>query len=207
MADTRLRTSFVPKKTLVQTNDQSVRVSINIFLSGGLIIFFLTLAVSGGVYLYNIYLGKQIVEETARLGQAQKAFEPALVMDVKRLDNRMIAARQVLDNHTIVSPIFEMLQANTLQSVRFTSFKFDGSKNNTIVTMDGEAQSYTSVAAQADVFSSEPSVKNFTFSNLNLNGTHGVKFTVMLDLNNSTLLYKTKYQQTEPTEETAEEVL
>jgi hypothetical protein len=206
MADTRLRTSFVPKKTLVQTGDQTVHASINLFLSGGLIVFFLTLAVSGGVYLYNIYLGKQIVEETAKLGQAQKAFEPALVLDVKKLDNRMLAARDILNKHMTVSPIFEMLQTNTLQSVRFASFKFDGSKSNTVVTMDGEAQSYTSVAAQADVFSSEPLVKNFTFSNLNLNGAHGVKFTVMLDIDSRTLLYKNKYQQA-PEETLEEEII
>jgi hypothetical protein len=72
--------------------------------------------------------------------------------------------------------------------------------------MDGEAQSYISVAAQADVFSGESTIKNFTFSNLNLNGIHGVKFTVVLDIDSQTLMYKNKYQEA-PEEVSGEEII
>ncbi|MBI2120739.1 MAG: hypothetical protein HYT94_03910, partial [Parcubacteria group bacterium] len=57
--DTRLRTSFIPKKALVlKSAPGGGRVSINLFLSLGVIIFFLTLALAGGAYLYKVLIQK-----------------------------------------------------------------------------------------------------------------------------------------------------
>jgi len=200
MVDTRLRTSFVPKKNLVTQQDTGFHASINLFLSIGVIIFFMTVAVSGGVYLYKIYLEQQTVSAGKRLEEAKKAFDPSLIVEVKKLDNRMIVAKSVLDTHTVVTPVFEMLSRATLQSIRFTDFKLQMDKTTgATLSLAGQAMTYASIANQSDSFASEEMVKNPIFSDLNLNEKEGgVQFKFSAEIDPEAVLYKTGFIPVEP---------
>lgn len=196
--DTRLRTSFIPKKTLISKSDAGGgRVSINLFLSLGVIIFFLVLAIAAGLYLYKTVIQKKIAEEGAALEKAKKAFEPSLIADVKRLDNRISTAKVVLDNHTIVLPVFDMLEALTLKTVRFTKFEYRNVKGSVpSLQLDGEAKSYSSVALLSDSFAEDERIKSPVFSNLNLNEAGGVKFSFQASLDPTMTSFKKYFELT-----------
>lgn len=169
--DTRLRTSFVPKKTLVARGDTpGNRSAINPVVSLGIIIFFLALAVSAGVFLYKALLQKQVDQEQKELIAAKDALvDEKWTNDLKRLDNRLKTSRALLDTHTVVNPIFELVSRTTLKTVRFTSFNLTIGANNTpSVKMTGEAKGYPSVALLSDSFGSEPGWKNPMFSGVTL---------------------------------------
>lgn len=198
--DTRLRTSFVPKKTLVTKGSApGVRSAVSPIVSLGIIIFSMTLAVAAGVFLYRALLQKQVDQEKADLIAAKDALvDPKWIYDVKRLDTRLKTARMLLDEHIIVTPIFELLQNSTLKTVRFLSFDFSSIEGNNVkVSMKGEATSYSSVALLSDSFNQEKSWRNPMFSDLNLSQNGTVTFSFTGSVDPSLVLYKTSFVPTE----------
>lgn len=195
--DTRLRTSFIPKKTLILKSEAGGgRVSINLFLSFGTIVFFLMIALAGGVYLYKVVIQKKITEEGVALEKAKKAFEPSLIADVKRLDNRITTAKTILAHHVVALPVFDLLEALTLKTVRFTSLNYTNAKNGSpTIQLNGEAKSYASVALLSDSFAGDERIKNPVFSNLNLNETGGVKFSFQSSLDPSMFSFQKYFEK------------
>jgi hypothetical protein len=198
--DTRLRTSFIPKKTLILKSESAGgRISINLFLSLGMIIFFLTMALAAGVYLYKIVIQKKITAEGIALEKARKAFEPSLIADVKRLDNRITTGKTILENHVVVLPVFDMLEALTLKTVRFASFDYKNTKGGApTIKLEGEAQSYSSVALLSDSFAEDARIKNPVFSNLNLSEAGGVKFSFQASLDPGMISFKKYFEESQP---------
>lgn len=198
--DTRLRTSFIPKKTLILKSESGGgRVSINLFLSFGMIVFFLMIALAAGVYLYKVVIQKKIADEGVALEKAKKAFEPSLIADVKRLDSRITVGKTILGNHVVVSPVFDTLEALTLKTVRFTKFDYKNAKGgNPVIQLGGEAKSYSSVALLSDSFVGDVRIKNPVFSNLNLNETGGVVFSFQASLDPSMVSYKKTFEVVQP---------
>ncbi len=189
--DTRLRTSFIPKKNLILKGEAGGRISFNLFLSLGTIIFSLMIALAAGEYLYKIVIQKKIANEGVALEKARKSFEPSLIADVKRLDNRITSAKTVLENHIVVLPVFDMLEGLTLKTVRFTKFEYKNPKGVApAIQLDGEAKSYASVALLSDSFAGDERIKNPVFSNLNLSDTGGVKFSFVASLDTTMVSFK-----------------
>jgi hypothetical protein len=202
--DTRLRTSFIPKKTLILKSDGGAsRVSINLFLSFGMIVFFLMIAVAGGVYLYKVVIQKKIVQEGLDLQKAEKAFELPLITDMKRLDSRITVGKSILEKHTVASTVFDTLEALTLKSVRFTKFDFQYKGSSAglgpMITLDGEARDYTSVALLSDSFAEDTRIKNPVFSNLNLNEEGRVEFSFSAALDPEMVSFKKYFERTKST--------
>jgi len=198
--DTRLRTSFVPKKTLVtKTSTSGSRSSVDPVVSFGVIVFFMALAIAAGVFLYKTLLQKQVDQEKADLIAAKDALvDSKWISSVQRLDSRLTTARSLLDSHMIVTPIFEMLQRTTLKTVRFTSFDFSTGLSNILsVTMKGEAKSYASVALLSDSFNGEKNWKNPMFSDLTLTPEGTVTFSFAGAVDPSLVSYKSSFAPAE----------
>ena len=197
--ETRLRTSFVPKKTLVARGiAQGGTGTINPFLSLGIIIFFMVVALTGGVYLYKALVQKQIDTDKADLSKARDSFQEKTVEAWRRRDNRLKVANQLLDSHTVVSPIFSLLEAATLRTTRFLDFNFTSNGPESLaITMKGEGLSYTSVALLSDSFNTQKNIKNPNFSNLSLSEKGGVTFLFSGSLDPSLVSYKNTVNQTQ----------
>ncbi len=191
--DTRLRTSFVPKKTLVTKGGSGSRALMNPLVSIGIIVFFMALAIAAGVFLYKALLQKQVDGQQADLVAAKEALvDTKWISTVKRLDLRLKTARTLLDSHTVVVPVFETLQRSTLKTVRFTAFDFSSdASHNVSVRMKGEAASYSSVALLSDSFNQEKNWRNPLFSDLTLTPTGTVTFSFSGSIDPSLILYKT----------------
>jgi len=120
--------------------------------------------------------------------------DPKWIADVKRLDARLKTSRALLDEHSVVTPVFEMLQRSTLKTVRFLTFEFSsGASNVTAVAMRGEANSYASVALLSDSFNEEKGWRDPLFSNLALNPAGTVNFSFSGSVDPSLVLYKTSF--------------
>lgn len=166
--DTRFRTSFVPKKALaIKETAPHGGSSVHLFLALGAIIFFLTLAVSTGLYLYKTLLNKAIEEKSVALENAKKAFEMSFIIDAKRLDARIKAARQILATHRRITPVFEALSELTLQTVRYKSLTYSNAPGTqSLLSMEGEAKGYASVALQSDAFAQSGKIENLIFTDV-----------------------------------------
>ena len=175
------QTSFIPKKPLAEERVVAPRhTSIFSFLAT--LIFFGSLASAGAIYFYQANLLKTNADKSAQITAARNSSQPTLIKTLERLDRRITDAKLLLNNHIMVSPVFNALQINTLKSVQFTKFSYTTPVDPTApitVHMSGKARDYASIALQSDQLAKNSSIHNSLFSNLALDAQTG---TVAFDL-------------------------
>lgn len=181
--------SFIPKKTLSQRGKKK-RHSSGLFFGVSVIIFILTLVTAGAVYSYSSFLDKRIASMGQSLERAKQAFEPSLIIELKRLNSRINSADSILGGHVALSKFLLLLEEITLKTVQFTHFEYNISGNIVQVSLSGKARNYSSVALQSDLFGQSKFMKNTIFSNLGLDEDGNVMFDVVTNVDLSLILYK-----------------
>ncbi len=172
----RFATSFIPKQPIGQAPQKPSRL-VSIFSLAALIVFLASAALALSTFLYERLLELSISRKSASLARAEEAFEPALIQELSRLDARLKVSRELLNGHVALSAFFELLGRLTLKSVRFTTFGYSLSADGTpTATMRGEAESFSAIALQSDVFAKSRFIRDPIFSNLTLNQAGNVVF-------------------------------
>ncbi len=134
----------------------------------GIVLFVASAALAGAVFLYEQYTISSAGSKSEQLQRAKEAFEPALIHELTRLDDRMRAADQVLSAHLAPIALFDALQATTLSTVSFKSLSLEVVDSQNInIKMSGVAQGVNSIALQADLFSKSGVLTNPIFSDIN----------------------------------------
>lgn len=146
------------------------------------IVFIIALVLSVGVFGYKFYLKSQIASLGSQLDAARQSLEPGTINDLARLNTKLSSTRGILLSHVAISPLFDLLEKYTVQSIRFTEFNYAGAGANPTPTLilKGSAHGYSAVAYQSKTFS-DPAVaalKQPVFSDLNLDDKGNVGFTV-----------------------------
>ena len=168
----KFRTSFIPKKTILAAagakKPQASPFGIVSLIA--LIIVLGAVALSVGVFLYQQVLISSINTKKQTLERARAAFEPELIEELVRLDNRIESAETILNEHIAPTSLFVILEDLTLKSVRFESFDFVRiSKGKISISMKGVAKNFSGIALQADIFGKNRMIKEPIFSDLNIN--------------------------------------
>lgn len=159
-----------------------------------LILFIASVTLAVGVFLYVQYMGASAKSKLDQLERAKAAFEPSLIAELTRLDDRMRAADEVLTIHVAPSALFHMLEQLTLQTVAFSTLDFAAqSATDMSLTMQGIAQSVNSIALEADLLSKSGVITNPIFSNINRT-SGGVKFDFTSSLNAQGLRFRSVVQ-------------
>ena len=189
--ETGIKSSFIPQTPLMSSARQKVgRGGFDLFLLIALVIFVASATLAIGVFLYGQYLHRTAGSKVDQLERAKAAFEPSLIAELTRLDDRMRAADDVLGKHTAPSALFHLLEQLTLQTVAFSTFDFasidDGSAS---VKMNGIAESVNSIALQADLLSKSGVLTNPIFTNINRQAG-GVHFDFTARVNMDSLRYR-----------------
>lgn len=180
----QFKTSFIPKQSLQEeVSHSSVRKKRSFgggFSFGSLVstvVFLAALGASAGLFLYEQYLDRSIVDKQQTLERAREAFQPALIRELQRLDNRITAAQNILDRHIAPSSIFGVLEGSTLQTVAYTEFSYKGEPSGAIsLTMKGSARDFASVALQTDAYSEDPFIKDPVVSDIAVSDAGTVTF-------------------------------
>ncbi len=147
----------------------------DLFILISIVLLVASVALAVGVFLYAQYLQSSGISKVDQLERAKAAFEPSLIQELTRVDDRMRAAGEILGSHTAMLALFRMLEATTITTVAFRSFDFEAvDAGHLSVRMDGIADSVNSIALQADVFSKSTMITNPIFSNINreMDGVH-----------------------------------
>lgn len=188
----QFQTSFIPKKSPVGIAPTfgPVGRSVNVFALIALIVFFLTVGLAASVFFYKSRLITVITAMDADLARAKKSFEPSFIETASRLNVRIEGVRELLDSHTTLSPLFDILEKKTLESVRFQDFSFSTTDRKVTLAMTGQAKSFNAVALQSDVFGAERAFKDPVFSNFTLNEAGDVLFNFQTSVEPEFLLYR-----------------
>ncbi|RJR14067.1 hypothetical protein C4585_01215 [Candidatus Parcubacteria bacterium] len=161
--------------------DLSTLLSIVLLVASG--------ALAIGVFLYSQYLQSSLASKADQLARASAAFEPSLIRELTRLDERMRAAGEVLGSHIAPSAFFHMLEATTIQTTSFRNLTFQTGEDKVMtIKMSGLAESVNSIAYQADLFSKIGMITSPIFSNIDRQ-PEGVRFDLSAHLNPSALNY------------------
>lgn len=187
--DTRVATSFIPKKPLQEARPSASRFA-GVFVAGSILMLVISIVLSVGVFLYKGYLAQNIAGQSATLSRAQAAFEPNLIRDLIRLDTRINESKRLLAGHVAISPFFELLGGTTLQNIAFQNLNFSVAGGKATVSMKGQARSFSDIALQSDVFAKTKQIRDPIFADLNLDQTGNVVFSLSATLDPSLILYR-----------------
>lgn len=144
-------------------------------------------ALAGAVFLYQQYLQSTSASDLAQLQRAKAQFEPALIGQLTRLDDRMHAAEGILGSHIAPSAFFDALNEVTLKTVAYSSLDFQAADQNHIqIKMSGVARGVNSIALQADLLSKSAVFTNPIFSSIDRQ-KDGVRFSLTALVNPTAL--------------------
>jgi hypothetical protein len=188
----KFQTSFIPKKPLTaRTERLNGGLSIISLIAGMMLA--LSLALAGGVFLYEGYLVKDIAGKKASFKANEDAFDQNSVSTFSTLNKRINVAQTLLHKHLAPSSVFKVIDEVTLKTVRFSDFNFSFVNDKKItLNMKGQALNYNSVAKQSDVFSENPTSKfihNPIFADLDLDPKGNVIFSFSGDVDPQQILY------------------
>jgi hypothetical protein len=181
-------TSFVPKQP-VQLVRRPMASGNNLFLLVALAVAGLTIALAIGVFAYNKYLQHTLVSKQAQLVQAQGKVDNNTIEDFVRLRDRLSNGKDLLANHIVLSHFFDTLEGLTLQNVSFTTLKLSIAGDHTAkLQMAGTAKNFNALAAQSNAFAGEKRIKRAIFSDINLNSTKLVGFSLTADVDSKLIV-------------------
>jgi hypothetical protein len=205
----KFQSSFIPKGPLATTGT-ATRISRDSGHSilGTLAVFVFTFAIllSLGVFGYEFYLKANISKMTGNLATAKQSLEPETIQKIADLDGRIISTKDLLENHIVLSPLFDYLESSTLKSVRFTQFQYLTTDKGLELTMRGQARGYGAVALQSEIFNKSPYFRNPIFADLDLDDKGNVTFSFKANLDPSIVSYKKGVANMVITEEPAQPI-
>lgn len=190
--ESNIRSSFIPQSPVsAPTPGGKVKSGgFDMFMLLGLVLFIASAVLAVGVFLYVQYVNASAASKLDQLNRAKAAFEPALIAELTRLDDRMRAADEVLSIHLAPSTLFRVLEQLTLQTVAFSNLDFAAqTPNDMTLSMQGIAQSVNSIALEADLLSKSGVISNPIFSNINRT-TAGVRFDFTSGINAEGIRYR-----------------
>ncbi len=183
--------SFVSRRTAASevAGARHARVGVFFALSAG--VFALSLLAAGGAFAYQKILAARVAKMNDDLVAVRVAFEPAFIEELRRMDVRLAAAREITSGHRAVSPVFALLERDTLATVRFTKFSFSEVQEEGLrVVLEGEAASFNAVALQSDAFSKNGTFLNPVFSDFAVDKSGTVHFSFVATLAPEFALYR-----------------
>lgn len=187
------QTSFIPKKPIVANGAVSggAKNSSNIFVVVSILIFVITGLLAGGLFFYKDYLLKDKEKLSSNLFKIRDSFDKDTIAELEFYDKRVSVAKQVLSNHIVLSPLFDLVNKLTLSSIQYTKFEHRSNNNVFSVNMSGIARDYKSIALQADVFNTNEGrmFKDVIFSNITKDKNNYVTFNVEFNVDPKLLSY------------------
>lgn len=193
MDPNQITTTFIPKKPLQEVVTGSpVRSSAptGTLLVLAIIIMVLTIASLGGLLFYNKFLESNITQLQTSITRSEKEYEPTLLADLTKLDKRLKNGSMIINQHLAISPIFDLIEQNTLKTVRFSKFDFKNSETGMyLVTLAGEADNYQSIAMQSQSFGDVAAFKGIIFSDFTLTPKNRISFNASFTVSPDILNY------------------
>lgn len=187
--DPQVQASFIPKKPL-DTGIRPRGAGFGLLFLIALLVFIASIVAAGAVFLYQQYLQNAIASKSNSLTLAEGAFDPSTIEDLLRLDSRINNAESLLAKHVAPSALFDFLSQQTLQNVSFSSFDYElQSDGSATLSLTGQADSFSTVALQSDQFGASQALKDVVFSNISVDQTGKIAFSVQATVEPALLLY------------------
>ena len=182
-------TSFVPRQPTQQKRGASR--GHNLFLVVALFLGGLAIVASIGTYLYDKYLIHALEAKAEELALAQREVNEDQVEEFLRLRDRLTYGQELLHDHIALSQVFDVLEAETLTTVRYGSLDLTVADDHTAqIDIDGTARNFNALAAQSNAFAGEKGIRRAIFSGIVVNKDNTVSFKLTADLDTRLIVAK-----------------
>ena len=172
--DPNASASFIPKKNMDTVSARPGGHATGLLVLIAILIFVASVVAAGGVFAYDQILTQSIASKAASLALNQKAYDPDVIDELSRVDTRITQAQTLLQNHVAPSAIFALLAQQTLDQVQFSSYSYDLSADGSAkISMNGIADSFSTVALQSDQFGASKVLKDVVFSGVTVDAATG----------------------------------
>lgn len=165
---------------------QGPKLELTLVSKMGILLIVVGLVAGAGLYAWRAQLKKQLSgiseELKTTIGQRDLSLEGRL----KNLNAVLDVFKGVLDTHRYWSEVFKMLEARTLNAVKFVSF--DGDDAAAVMTLNGSASSYQTMAQQIKVLQETPQIISVTVSDIDVSEQGRVAFTLKIDFNRELIM-------------------
>ena len=190
--NSKIRSSFIPKKSIVTTSSSSKKYhTFNMLTFVSTIVFVVSLAASLGVFVYERLIEGSIDEKGIELENARQTIDSELISEFKALDKKLRTAEELLGRHIAMTLFFDFLESSTLQNVQYNDFSYELDPDGVIkIIMKGIAQSFNSLTLQSDIFRDSDIILEPVFSGLILDESGNVQFDVTATVDPSFVLYR-----------------
>ncbi|HEY4496371.1 MAG TPA: hypothetical protein VJC04_03405 [Candidatus Paceibacterota bacterium] len=195
--DSKFQQSFIPKEPISGGMNFRAGQGLGIFSLIAIVIFLISAGTFGVAYFYKQSVKREIAKMDTDLARTREIFQQATIAEFKKLSNRLSVADKLLNSHTALSRVFNILEETTLKSIYFNSFYLTGADKGFALILKGVAKNFSSAALQSNVFSKNQFIKNPIFSNLNLDLKGNVIFDIAASIDPSFLSYKNNLTPTE----------
>ncbi len=192
--ENKFQTSFIPKKSFDDSGKVRIKTPHNLLSYISVILIVVSIASAICVFAYSFILNRRAEAAKQEVITKEREFNYDAVQDIVDVDNQLISGNILLENHTAISNLFEVLEENTIKNLRFNEFEFTYlSPSRIVLTMKGEASTFGAVARQAEIFSSGSSTKRYfndaIFSEVDRNEEGDVVFSFLTSINPSLIVY------------------
>lgn len=145
-----------------------------------LLLFFLAVALYGGLIFLNRAQDRARAEIMEQVRLKEEDLRPELSEQILRFDAQLKNIRTVLSQRNFPSAVTGLLEKTVHPQVRFLTFNF--SAQDRLVTLGGEAASYTVLTQQIAALERAQGVEKVEFGGLNQGSNNLVNFRLMLTL-------------------------
>lgn len=200
------QSSFIPKGVPGEEGVSVKKKETSIVGMISLSIFVITILGSAGLFVYKGILARGVEDLRSQLAEAGKAIDDEKIKEMSSFSRKLGLIQSIVDRHQVISGFMSSLASSTVTAVSFTEFSYGTQTDNLVVTMQGNADKYSTVALQENVFSKNQYWNSVSFSDLNLDGKGKVSFKVSVSVDPKIVTYapfipETKVQTQEEIEE------
>ena len=196
--DKDFQTSFIPKK--IATQSRIPLGSSSSFLNIVTMFIFLAVLISTVIlFLYEKSIERNISQMQNNLVLSKERFDPAQIQSFQVLDKRLKASTDILNQHIVITPIFQALQELTMKSIQYTKFDYTlgtPEQPDILVKMSGVANDYRSVALQSELYTKNKNLIDPVFTKLSLDDSGKVLFDLDFSVDPKFLNYKSNFVAT-----------
>lgn len=164
----QFKSSFIPKKDVVVGTHGGPQISVS--TKRGLIdrlaslLFILVLIGWGALFGYQKYVEASITQVEREILAAQDTIDNAKIDQFLAFGKQVDIAKQLLDNHIIVEPLFLFMNTHTIPSVQFSSFSFQLVDAGLMITATANTKNFAAVALQERLLADSTDISNVAVS-------------------------------------------
>lgn len=193
--ETKYTTSFIPKEPVyAKKNNFSRKSGPSVMALIGSVFFFSAILVAAGFFGWKIQTQRIIDKQIEELKEARDSFDEDTIAAATRLNERINAVKDLLNNHKAPSAILMFLEDSVLETVQLKGLDYKTEDDGKIrISGDGTALRFESVVLQSDEFGKTGVFKDVLFSDVQSTGQNlPVTFTAESLVDEKSVLYRKK---------------